>query len=137
MAATKTTDDELARVENLARIGKLPTTFLECRTLGHAWSIRWWGSIEELPDDLVPEIVRAFRWSRVRVSLCQRCETIRDEFYPQEDDLMAPDSFRTQQRRYRYPEQYVLQGVGERPTRSLFTKTAYDRWKVGDPEFHG
>lgn len=121
---------------DLGRIERLPTTFLECRTLGHAWTIRWWGSIEELPDKLVPDIVRAFRWSRVRVSICQRCETIRDEFYPREDDLFKPETFRAQQRRYRYPDFYMLKGVGERPVRSLFTQVAYDRWKVGDPDFH-
>lgn len=118
------------------RITTLPTTFLECRTLGHAWSIRWWGSTDELPEEMVPAIARAFRWSRVRVSVCQRCGTIRDEFYPKVERGADEDAFRTQQRRYRYPEQYVLQGVGERPSRSLFTRSAYDRWKTGDPEFH-
>ncbi len=125
-------------MNDLSRIEDLPTTYLECRTLGHAWSIRWWGSVSELSEDLVPPITRAYRWSRVRVSVCYRCETIRDEFFPREDELMDPeaDGHRAEYRRYRYADKYQLKGIGERPTRSLFTRTAYDRWKTGDPEFH-
>lgn len=126
-------------VEAEVRAEKLPTPYLECRSLGHAWSIRWWGSIEELPEDLVPEIVRAFRWSRVRVSTCQRCGTIRDEFFPVAGDTFGTDeidTYRTEYRRYRYANDYQLKGIGETPSRSLFTRVAYERWKIGDPEFH-
>lgn len=118
------------------RIQGLPTNYLECRTLGHAWSIRWWGSLDELPIELIPEVARVFRWERVRVSVCSRCDTIRDEFYPKLDDREDPDSYRTQQRRYRYGSEYQLKGVGEPPSRALFTRTAYARWKKGDPSFH-
>lgn len=118
------------------RIKALSTSYLECRTLGHAWSIRWWGSISELPEELVPQVVRAFRWSRVRVAVCQRCQTIRDEFFPKDEEGTSPDSHQAQYRRYRYADGYQLRGVGESPARSLFTQTAYERWKQGDPEFH-
>ena len=121
----------------VGRIDALPTTYLECRTLGHAWSIRWWGSIDELPEDMVPGVVRTFRWSRVRVSVCQRCSTIRDEFYPKITPFVSdPDSHQAQYRRYRYAGGYLLDGVGESPSRRLFTSAAYERWKLGDSEFH-
>lgn len=131
-------NDELY-VEAEVRAEKLPTAYLECRSLGHAWSIRWWGSIDELPEDLVPPIARAFRWLRVRVSICLRCETVRDEFFPV-PDIIRPDHeidpFRCEYRRYRYANDYQLKGVGEAPPRSLFNRVAYARWVVGDPEFH-
>ncbi len=117
------------------RIDALPTRYLECRSLGHAWAIRWWGSITELPEGTVPPVVRAFKYSKIRVSTCQRCGTIRDEFFPKtvyED----PDSHRTQYRRYRYAGGYTLDGIGTSPARSLFNQAAYERWKLGDTEFH-
>lgn len=123
------------------RITDLSTSYLECRTLGHAWTIRWWGSLDEMPTDLVPHVARVFRWSRVRVSVCQRCETIRDEFFPKvptrPTSIDEVDSHQAQYRRYRYAEGYQLRGVGNSPGRRLFTKAAYDRWKTGDPEFRG
>lgn len=125
------TQDKTERITNLS------TSYLECRTIGHAWSIRWWGSITELTEDLVPPVVRAFRWSRVRVAVCQRCQTIRDEFFPQVVGRIGEvESHQAQYRRYRYADGYQLKGVGQSPPRSLFTQAAYDRWKVGDPEFH-
>lgn len=118
-------------------IDALPTNYLECRTLGHAWRIRWWGSVDELPEELVPPVARAFRWSRVRVSFCQRCHTIRDEFFPVADGRIigTEDSHQAQYRRYRYATGYQLIGVGNSPARRLFTQEAYERWKLGDPDF--
>jgi hypothetical protein len=110
------------------QIDALPTSFLECRTIGHAWTIRWWGNVKELPSDLVPEIVSQFRWDLVRVSTCLRCHTIRDEFYPQGRNV---DRFRCQYRRYRYPDGYQVSGHGV-PARALFSKTAYERWTSGE-----
>lgn len=114
---------------------RLPTSYLECRTIGHAWSIRWWGTINELPDALVPDVVRAFRWDLVRVATCLRCQTIRDEFFPKA--TRASDSFhryQCQYRRYRYADGYQVPGNG-RPDRRVFSKVAFERWMTGEAEF--
>lgn len=118
----------------LRQVDNLPTTFLECRTLGHAWRIRWWGNIREIPEDMVPQIVRDFRWSLIRVAVCLRCRTIRDEFFPKTESSSF-ERFQAQYRRYRYPGTYQVKGHGS-PRRAVFSKSAFERWKVGDPEFH-
>jgi hypothetical protein len=110
----------------------LPTHFVECRTIGHAWSIRWWGSVWELPDDLVPSVVREFRWDLIRVSTCLRCHTIRDEFYPKAHQVSnGYNRFQCQYRRYRYPNGYQVPGNG-RPDRRIFSKVAFERWVAGE-----
>ena len=60
----------------------LPTAFLTCRTMGHAWDLIWWGPAKQLEKEGVdiPPIVRSFRWEMVRVAKCLRCETIRRRF---------------------------------------------------------
>lgn len=111
-------------------IDSLPTNFVECRSIGHAWSIRWWGNVRELADELIPEVVRAFRFDLVRVSRCLRCTTVRDEFMPKGSDFSAA-RFQTQYRRYRYPDGYSIKDHGY-IRRAQFSRTAYERWKVGD-----
>jgi hypothetical protein len=110
----------------------LPTHFLECRTIGHAWSIRWWGNIGELPDELVPQVVRSFQWDLIRVSTCLRCNTIRDEFYPRASRVADSfHRFQCQYRRYRYSSGYQVPGNG-RPDRRIFSKVAFERWTAGE-----
>jgi hypothetical protein len=123
--------------ETRDRIDSLETEHLECRSIGHAWKIRWWGSISDLPDDLVPSVVRAFRWDLVRVSTCLRCSTIRDEFFPKAGrDSDRVQRFQCQYRRYRYPDGYQMPGYG-RVNRAVFSRTAYERWVTGDDGFLG
>lgn len=117
----------------LEHIDSLPTTFLECRTLGHAWKIRWWGNVRDVPEDLVPQVVREFRWDLMRVSICLRCETIRDEFFPKTKQTY--ERFHCQYRRYRYPSEYQVKGHGGSPRRAIFSRTAYERWVSGDNAF--
>lgn len=131
---TKAKDRRYAGPEGdvIEKADALPTEYLECRTIGHAWSVRWWGNIKELPDNLVPEVVRSFRWDLVRVSTCLRCSSIRDEFFPKAS--RATDSyqrFQCQYRRYRYPTGYQVSGNG-RPDRRVFSKVAFERWTSGE-----
>ena len=117
---------EGAAGEELRAADAMPTHYLECRAVGHAWSIRWWGTISEMPEELVPRIVEAFRWDLARVSVCLRCHTVRDDF----SSPLA--RYRTQHRRYRYPEGYrVPDGLGKEHA----AQVAYERWIEGDTEF--
>ena len=95
--------------------------YLECRTLGHAWTIVSWGLVG--PDS--PPITKAWKWDKVRVSKCLRCQCVRDEFYPAH--TISPwESWRVQIRRYHYPVGYQQRGP-ERHDRTEYTAAAYLR----------
>lgn len=111
-----------------ATVDAMPDAYLECRSLGHAWTIIWWGRVSELPDDLVPRIVNEFRWRLVRVAQCTRCATIRDQFYPRVPSAYAEIAgFSPQYSRYRYPDGYQAPGYGF-TGRAIFTMTYFERW---------
>lgn len=109
-------------------VSTMPLAYLQCRTLGHAWNIEWWGPVDQLAeiDVEVPPMVRTFRWSMVRISKCLRCFTERDEFYPR-GTIDPYEVWRVQQRRYRYAEGYQLRGY-PKIDRRFFSHVAYERW---------
>ena len=109
-------------------VSRMPMAFLQCRTLGHAWNIEWWGPAKLLAEIglEIPPMVNSFRWTMVRVSHCLRCATERDEFYPA-GTIDPYDMWRVQQRRYRYTDGYQLRGYPQ-VDRRFFSHAGYERW---------
>ncbi len=106
-------------------ISTMSREYLQCRTLGHAWNIDWWGPARLIPGD-IPPVVSAFNWEMVRVATCLRCGSGRDEFYP--GGTQDPwEVWRVQYRRYRYSPGYQLKGMPS--DRRWFTESAYTRWQ--------
>lgn len=111
-------------------ITRLPTEFLECRTLGHSWGIEYMGPVAKSKDDDLIARARAHDSSPdgVRLLFCMRCAMERVDLCMVGYGMMAY-SYRLVGRQYRYPDGYRL--VGTRSHRDIVHQTLFDRYKNG------
>lgn len=87
---------------------KLPSSYIRCRTLGHAWD-----DVEPTPDE-VRDADIIWHGDSLLATCCSRCAMRRL-------DIAAPNGvLRT--RRYNYPIGYLMAKGEQRPKRSDFRK---------------
>jgi len=108
-------------------IAELPTAFLECRTLGHAWHIVYMGPTAASKDDDLIGRARNHKFNPdgARILQCTRC-------YTQRIDLCLVGygrkeyAYRLIGRQYRYPDNYRIEG-GVQNHRELLHHELFDR----------
>lgn len=111
-------------------IKRLPTEFLECRTLGHSWGIEYMGPVGKSKDDDLISRAGAHdaKPDGVRLLFCIRCAMERVDLCVVGYGQMSY-SYRLVGRQYRYPDGYRL--VGTRSHREVVQHTLFDRYKNG------
>jgi len=111
-------------------IRRLPTEYLECRTIGHSWGIEYMGPVGLSKDDDL--IARAgahdHRPDGVRLLHCIRCGMERIDLCIVGYGATSY-SYRLIGRQYRYPDDYRLNGT--RALRDVVQETLFDRYKNG------
>jgi hypothetical protein len=105
-------DQDTSGTEQERRVAKrLPVLFLECRTIGHAWTLGYIGPVAGADPELATR-ARRHPWhpDAARILVCLRCQTERVDLcvYGYGRGSYA---YRVVSRSYRYPDAYALEGV--------------------------
>jgi len=108
-----TTDDLDAR-QLAGRLTSVKTSYLECRTIGHAWHLRYIGPVAQADADIQDRARRSI-WDPdgARVLRCSRCRTERVDLCVVGYGRGGGYSYFLTSRSYRYPDGYAIEGVGQ------------------------
>ena len=105
-------DDVDARLV-AGRLRDARTAFLECRTIGHSWRLRFIGPVGKADGDIQDRARRSvFTPDAARVLRCSRCRTERVDLCVVGYGRKAYSYFLTS-RSYRYPDGYAIEGAAD------------------------
>lgn len=123
-------EDHAERMQAEA-IARLRLAYLECRTIGHAWRIRYIGPTVRA-DEEIATTARHHKWrpDGCRILRCSRCHTERIDLclvgYGRREY-----SYRMVSRFYRYPKNYAIEG-GIGGSRDPLHEEIFRRYARGD-----
>lgn len=82
--------------------------FYQCRAMGHAWTVDYWGPLDQAPMEL-PSTHIYRHWRLVRVSFCDSCQTQRLEYFA-DSHIDPADNWKVVHRYYRRDRRYSVEG---------------------------